>query len=420
MILALTSTTLSKAQMYDAASTIMAQKLAQVPGVGQVTVGGGSLPAVRIELNPTMLSKYGIGLEQTRAAVAGTNANLAKGQVSDADHTWQIGANDQLLNAVDYAPLLIAYRNGAAVRVRDVGEAVDSVEDIRTAGYVNGQPSVMVIVFRQPGANIIETVDSIRGVLPQLNAAISKAIDLNVVIDQTTTIRASLRDVERTLLISIGLVILVVFVFLRDARTAIIPCVAVPLSLIGTFGVMYLLGYSLDNLSLMALTISTGFVVDDAIVVIENITRYMEQGQKPFEAALEGAKEIGFTVMTISISLIAVFIPLLLMSGIVGRLFREFAVTMAVAIVISMAISLTGTPMMCAHLLKEQPAPWPSLRDERARVHCDRRRLRPDADRRAPVRTDHARRAHRRDRPQRLPVHAGAEGASSRSRTRAA
>jgi multidrug efflux pump len=355
MILALTSATLSKAQMYDAASTIIAQKLAQVRGVGQVTVGGGSLPAVRIELNPTMLSKYGIGLEQTRAAVAGTNANLAKGQVSDADHTWQIGANDQLLNAVDYAPLLIAYRNGSAVRVRDVGEVVDSVEDIRTAGYVNGQPSVMVIVFRQPGANIIETVDNIRGVLPQLNAAISKAIDLHVVIDQTTTIRASVRDVERTLLISIGLVVLVVFAFLRNPRTAIIPSVAVPLSLIGTFGVMYLLGYSLDNLSLMALTISTGFVVDDAIVVIENITRYMEQGQKPFDAALRGAKEIGFTVLTISISLIAVFIPLLLMSGIVGRLFREFAVTMAVAIVISMAISLTGTPMMCAHLLKANP-----------------------------------------------------------------
>jgi multidrug efflux pump len=280
--------------------------------------------------------------------VASTNANSPKGQVSDGERRWEIGANDQLLKAIDYQPLIVAYRNGAAVRIRDVGQAEDSVEDVRTAGYVNGRPSVLVIVFRQPGANIIDTVDSVRAVLPRVKAAISHAIDVDVVMDQTTTIRASVRDVERTLLISIGLVILVVFAFLRSPRTAMIPIVAVPLSLIGTFGVMYLLGYSLDNLSLMALTISTGFVVDDAIVVIENITRYREQGRPARDAALEGAREIGFTVLSISLSLVAVFIPLLLMSGIVGRLFREFAITMAVAIVISMAISLTGTPMMGA------------------------------------------------------------------------
>ncbi|HEY7288976.1 MAG TPA: multidrug efflux RND transporter permease subunit [Vicinamibacterales bacterium] len=352
MILALTSETLSKGQMYDAASTIMAQKLSQVRGVGQVIVGGSSLPGVRLELNPSMLNKYGIGLEQVRASVAATNANMPKGHVSDESESWEVGANDQLLKAVDYAPLIIAYRNGAAVRLRDVGDAEDSVEDIRSAGYVNGKPAVMVIVFRQPGANIIQAVDGVRAVLPQFSAAISKAIDIHIVTDQTTTIRASVHDVEWTLVAAIGLVIFVVFAFLRSPRTAMIPSVAVPLSLLGTFGAMYLLGYSLDNLSLMALTVSTGFVVDDAIVVIENITRHIEQGLKPFEAALKGAQEIGFTVLSISISLVAVFIPLLLMSGIVGRLFREFAVTMAVAIIISMAISLTGTPMMCAHLLK--------------------------------------------------------------------
>jgi len=354
MILTLSSTVLTKGQMYDAASTVMAQALSQIRGVGQVVVGGGALPAVRIELNPMMLTKYGIGLEQVRSAVASTNANIPKGQLSDGERRWDVGANDQLVKAIDYEPLVVAYRNGAAVRVRDVGQAEDSVEDVRAAGYVNGRPSVMVIIYRQPGANIITTVDSVRAVLPRVKAAIPHGIDVDVAMDQTTTIRASVRDVERTLLISIGLVILVVFAFLRSPRVALIPSVAVPLSLIGTFGVMYLLGYSLDNLSLMALTISTGFVVDDAIVVIENITRYREQGNSPFQAALEGAREIGFTVMSISLSLVAVFIPLLLMSGIVGRLFREFAITMAVAIVISMAISLTGTPMMCAHLLKEQ------------------------------------------------------------------
>jgi multidrug efflux pump len=354
LILSLTSETLSKGQMYDAASTIMAQTLSQIRGVGQVVVGGGALPAVRIDLNPTLLNKYAIGLEQVRTAIGGTNANVAKGLISDAGQQWHISANDQLFRAADYQPLIVAYRNGAPVRVSDVGEALDSVEDIRTGGYVNGRPAIMLIVFRQPGANIIDTVDAVREVLPRLRADVPRAIDVKVVVDQTVTIRASVHDVELTLLIAIGLVILVVFAFLRSARTAVIPSVAVPLSLIGTFAAMYLLGYSLDNLSLMALTVSTGFVVDDAIVVIENITRYLEQGRSPMQAALEGAREIGFTVMSMSISLIAVFIPLLLMGGIIGRLFREFAVTMSVAIAISMAISLTATPMMCAHLLAGQ------------------------------------------------------------------
>ncbi|MES1260884.1 MAG: multidrug efflux RND transporter permease subunit [Acidobacteriota bacterium] len=353
-IAGLTSTVLTKGQMYDAASTIIQQKLSQIPGVGQVVVGGSALPAVRVELNPTVLNKYGISFEAVRAVLAGANANVPKGHFSEAMRLWEVGANDQILKAVDYEPLVIAYRNGAGVRVSDIGQAVDSVEDIRQAGYLDGEPSVLVIVFRQPGANIIQTVDRIRAALPQLESAIPRAIRLTVAMDQTVTIRASVQEVEITLGISVLLVILVVFFFLRDIRTTFIPSVAVPVSLIGTFGVMYLLGYSIDNLSLMALTISTGFVVDDAIVVIENITRYLEQGMAPFEAALKGAAEIGFTVLTISFSLIAVFIPLLLMGGIVGRLFREFAVTLSVAILVSMVISLTAKPMMCAHLLKRQ------------------------------------------------------------------
>jgi multidrug efflux pump len=352
-MIALTSDVLSKGQMYDAASTIMAQKLAQVRGVGQVGVGGSALPGVRVELNPSALNKYGIGLEQVRTALATANANTPKGHFSDDRQMWEVGANDQLFNAIDYKRLLIAYHNGAAVRVSDVGDVVDSVEDLRSAGYANGKPGVLVIIFRQPGANIIETVDRIRAVLPQIHAAIPASIDLQVAMDQTQTIRASVHDVERTLLISIGLVVLVVFVFLKNARSTFIPSIAVPVSLLGTFGVMYLLGYSLDNLSLMALTISTGFVVDDAIVVIENITRYLEAGLGPFAAALKGAQEIGSTVVTMSVSLTAVFIPLLLMGGIVGRLLREFAVTLSVAILVSMVVSLTATPMMCAHLLKE-------------------------------------------------------------------
>ncbi len=352
MLLALTSNTLSKGQMYDAASSIMAQKLAQVKGVGQVIVGGSSLPAVRVELNPTALNKYGIGLEQVRTALSSSNANIPKGRLSDSQRTWEVGANDQLFKAVDYMPLIVAYQNGAAVRVSDVGQVEDSVEDIRTAGYANGKPSILVLIFRQPGANIIDTVDRIRAQLPQLEAEIPQAINVKVAMDQTVTIRASVREVEKTLIISVALVILVVFFFLRNPRTTFIPSVAVPTSLIGTFGVMYLLDYSLDNLSLMALSICTGFVVDDAIVVIENITRYLEGGMRPFKAALEGAKEIGFTVISMSLSLIAVFTPLLLMGGIVGRLFREFAVTLSVAIAVSLAVSLTVTPTMCAHLLR--------------------------------------------------------------------
>ena len=351
-MIALTSDVLGKGQMYDAASTIMAQKLAQVQGVGQVGVGGSALPGVRVELNPSALNKYGIGLEQVRSVLASANANTPKGHFSDGRQMWEVGANDQLFKAIDYKPLLVAYHNGMSVRVSDVGDVVDSVEDLRNSGYANGKPSVLVIIFRQPGANIIDTVDRIRAVLPQIHADIPASINLKVAMDQTQTIRASVHDVERTLIISVGLVVLVVFVFLKNARSTFIPSIAVPVSLLGTFGVMYLLGYSLDNLSLMALTISTGFVVDDAIVVIENITRYLEAGLHPFEAALKGAREIGSTVVTMSVSLVAVFIPLLLMGGIVGRLLREFAVTLSVAILVSMVVSLTATPMMCAHLLR--------------------------------------------------------------------
>jgi multidrug efflux pump len=352
-MLALTSDVLSKSQMYDAASSILAQKLSQVDGVGQVIVGGGALPGVRVEANPTALNKYGIGLEQVRGVLNSANANSPKGHFSDGHTVWEVGANDQIFKAIDYMPLIITYRNGSAVRVSDIAEVRDAPEDIRNAGYMNGKLAVLVIVFRQPNANIIDTVDGVRAVLPQLKAAIPQSIDMRVAMDQTMTIRASVKDVERTLLISVVLVILVVFFFLRNPRTTFIPSIAVPVSLVGTFGVMYLLGYSLDNFSLMALTISTGFVVDDAIVVIENISRYLEKGMPPFQAALAGAKEIGSTVLTISISLVAVFIPLLLMGGIVGRLFREFAVTLSVAILVSMVVSLTATPTMCAHLLKE-------------------------------------------------------------------
>jgi multidrug efflux pump len=352
-ILSLTSPILDKGQMYDAASSIMAQKLAQLKGVGQVLVGGSTLPAVRIELNPMALNKYGIGFEDVRGVLANSNANTPKGNFSDAGRSWEVGANDQLFKAVNYEPLILAYRNGSAVHISDVGRAVDSVEDIRNAAFSDDRPSILVVVFRQSGANIIDTVDHIRAVLPQLQAAIPQSIKIVVAMDQTTTIRASVHDVERSLVISVILVILVVFAFLRNVRATIIPSVAVPVSLAGTFAVMYLLGYSVDNLSLMALTVSTGFVVDDAIVVIENITRYLEQGMKPMQAALRGASEIGFTVVSMSASLVAVFIPLLLMGGIVGRLFREFAVTLSVAIGVSLLVSLTTTPMMCAYMLKQ-------------------------------------------------------------------
>jgi multidrug efflux pump len=354
MIIALTSDIYSKGQMYDSASTVLAQKLSQMSGVGQVVVGGSSLPSVRVELNPLALNKYGIGLEQVRTALSSANANVPKGHFADANHTWTIQDNDQIFKAIDYAPLIIAYHDGAPVRIRDIAQVSDSVADIRNAGFANGKPSVLLIVFRQPGANIITTVDAIKASMDQLQAEIPAGIKLTTMVDQTTTIRASVNDVERTLVIAIMLVILVVFVFLRDARTMLIPGVAVPVSLIGTFGIMYLCGFSLDNLSLMALTISTGFVVDDAIVVVENITRHLELGMKPLDAALKGAGEIGFTVLSISISLIAVFTPILLMGGLIGRLFREFAVTLSVAILISLVISLTTTPMMCALLLRPE------------------------------------------------------------------
>jgi multidrug efflux pump len=350
---ALTSDVLDRGQLYDLASTIITQKISQIRGVGQVYAQGGALPGVRVELIPMALNKYGVGLEQVRSVLYNSNANIPKGHFSDGFHTWEVGSNDQMFKAKDYRPLIVAYNNAAPVRLSDVADVVDSVEDVRNMGVANGKPAVNVTINRQPGANIIDTVDAIREALPQLKAALPQSVHWNVTQDQTVTIRESVRDIEKTLFISILLVVLVVFVFLRSPRTTMIPSVAVPVSLIATFGVMYLCGYSLDNLSLMALTISTGFVVDDAIVVIENITRYLEQGMKPFAAALRGASEIGSTVFTISVSLVAVFIPLLMMGGIVGRLFREFAVTMSVAIVISMAVSLTTTPMMCAHLLKE-------------------------------------------------------------------
>jgi multidrug efflux pump len=352
MIIALTSDVYDKGRMYDAASTIMSQKLSQIQGVGQVSVGGSSLPGVRVELNPVQLNSYGLGVQDVSKMLSAQNANLPKGQISNGLTTADITTNDQLLKAEFYKPLIVGYHNGAAIKLSDVADVQDSVENIRATGFVNSKPSVLLIISRQPGANIIDTVDRIYSEIPSLKASIPSAINLTVVLDRTMTIRASVRDVERTLVLSVGLVILVVFFFLRNLRATLIPSVAVPVSLIGTFGIMYLCNYSLDNLSLMALTISTGFVVDDAIVVIENISRYIEQGMSPEEAALIGAEEIGFTVLSISISLIAVFIPILLMGGIVGRLFREFAVTLSVAILVSLAISLTTTPMMCAKLLK--------------------------------------------------------------------
>ena len=354
MIIALTSETYDRGQMYDAASTLIAEKLAQVKGVGQVTVGGSSLPAVRVELNPTAMNKYGIAFNDARAAIAATNSNRPKGIVEEGDKQWQIYANDQARTAAEYMPLIVAYRNGAAVRLGEVAEVVDSVQDLRNAGISNGKPAVLVLLYRQPNANIIETADRVRALMPQLAAALPGAIDMNVVMERTTTIRASLNEIERTLLISMALVILVVFIFLRNWRATLIPAIAVPVSLIGTFSVMYLCGFSLNNLSLMALTVATGFVVDDAIVVLENVSRHIEKGVAPFKAALLGVQEVAFTVISISLSLIAVFIPILMMGGIIGRLFREFAVTLSVAILISMVISLTTTPMMCARLLKKR------------------------------------------------------------------
>jgi multidrug efflux pump len=350
LILALTSNTLSPGQIYDSASTILQQKLSQVPGIGQVQLGGSSLPAVRVDLNPRALFKYGIGLEDVRAALSAANANAPKGAVAEGPRQYQVYVNDQASKADDYRSLIVAYRNGAAVRLSDVANVSDGVEDVRNLGMVNGKPAILVILYRQPGANIIETVDNVKASLPELRAALPPSINLIVANDRTNTIRASLVDVEITMGIAVTLVMFVVYLFLRSARATFIPCVAVPLSLIGTFSAMYLFGFSLDNLSLMALTVATGFVVDDAIVMLENITRHIEAGMGRFEAALQGAREVGFTVLAMSLSLIAVFLPILLMGGIIGRFFQEFSMTLATAIVISLIVSLTTTPMLCAHL----------------------------------------------------------------------
>ena len=351
LILALTSDVLPVGRMYDAADSILAQKLSQVEGIGQVIIGGGAKPAVRVRVDPARLSQIGLSLEQVRTALGTVNANSPKGELADGATAWTLHATDQLLDADQYRPVIVTYQKGAPVRLGDIAEVENSVEDIRTGGFANGKRAVLIVLYRQPGANIIETVDRVMELLPSLRASIPPIIDLNVVLDRTTTIRASFRHVQGTLVLSIGLVVLVVFVFLRSGWATLIPSVAVPLSLLGTFGGMYLIGYSLDNLSLMALTIAVGFVVDDAIVVLENITRYLEEGLDPMAAALRGAREIGFTVLSMSTSLVAVFIPILFMAGLVGRLFREFAVVLTLAIGVSLLVSLSVTPMMCSRLL---------------------------------------------------------------------
>jgi multidrug efflux pump len=365
LILTMTSDVVTKRQMYDMADSILSQKISQIDGVGQVFVGGSSSPAVRVELNPMQLGANGVGLEAVRAALAGANANRPKGAFQDTGHRWQISDNDQIFKASDYAPIIAGYnrQTGAPVRVSDLGTVSNSVANILTAGVsginADGQhgvlkDAILIVIFKIPGANVISTVDNVMAEMPRLQAAIPPTIQINVAVDRTTTIRSSVRDVEISLCISVLLVVLVVFLFLREVWSTIIPSIAVPLSLVGTFGVMYLVGYTIDNLSLMALTVATGFVVDDAIVVIENITRYLEMGEKPFDAAMKGSKEIGFTVLSMSTSLIAVFIPILLMGGIVGKLFREFAVTLSVAVAVSLLISLTATPMLCARFLKSR------------------------------------------------------------------
>ena len=354
LVLALTSSTSSPGQVYDAASTVLEQRLSQLDGVGQVQVGGSSLPAVRVELNPHALFHYGVGLEDVRAALNAANAHAPKGAIEESGRRFQIYTNDQAREADQYRHLVIAYRNGAPVRLSDVAQVEDSVENIRNAGLANGRRAVLVIIYRQPGANIIDTVDRVKAELPALKAEIASDIDINVAVDRSTTIRQSLHDVQFTLLVSIALVIMVVYLFLRSARATFVPSVAVPVSLLGTFGIMYLFGYSIDNLSLMALTIATGFVVDDAIVVLENISRHIEQGMSRFQASLLGAREVGFTVLSMSLSLVAVFIPILLMGGLIGRIFREFAMTLSIAIAVSLLVSLTATPMMCARILRPE------------------------------------------------------------------
>jgi multidrug efflux pump len=352
LIIAVTSDVYPKGQMYDTADSILAQKLSQVPGVGQVFVGGGASPAVRVEVNPTALNNLNLDLNSVATVLSSANANLAKGELTDATRTESLSATDQLFKADQYKQLLVTYINGAPVRLADVADVQDSVADVRTEGLANGKSAVLIIISRQPNANIIDTVDRVTAMMPELQADIPAGMKLKVVMDRTTTIRASVSDTQRTLIISVSLVVLVVFLFLRDWRSTFIPSICVPVSLVGTFGIMYLANFTIDNLSLMALTIATGFVVDDAIVVIENITRHIEDGMRPMQAALTGAKEIGFTVVSMSVSLVAVFIPILLMSGIVGRLFREFAVVLSTAIAISLIISLTTTPMLCAILLR--------------------------------------------------------------------
>ena len=355
MILALTSDTLTRGQMYDVASTVLAQRLAQVEGVGQVTLGGGALPAVRIELDPERLTSHGLSLENVRAAVVAHNTNRPKGVVEDGDRAWQIEANDQARTAADYAPLILRYREGRAVRLGDVADVVDSVQDLRNYGTADGKPAILLILNKQPGANVIEAVQRVRALLPRLEATIPESLRMEIVSDRTPSLKASILEIQRALAMSVALVVLVVGLFLRRLRAAVIPSVAVPVSLAGAFGVMYLMGYSLNNLSLMALTIATGFVVDDAIVVLENVTRHLERGATPWQAALAGSREIGFTVISISLSLIAVFIPILLMGGVLGRLFQEFAIVLSAAILISLVVSLTTTPMMCASLLRPEP-----------------------------------------------------------------
>ncbi len=361
LILALTSDALTRGQMYDAASTVLAQKLSQVEGVGQATVSGGALPAVRVQLDPTRLAANGISLEQVRTAINSANAHRPLGAVEREDHYWQIAANDQGRVAADYAPLVLRWKaDGHAVLLRDVADVIDGVQDVRNYGVANGKPAILLQIYKQPGANILEAADRVRALLPQLKASIPAAIDVQVVSDRTPTLRASVREVKRALVLAVALVVMVVFLFLRSARAALVPTVAVPASLMGAFGVMYLAGYTLDNLSLMALTIATGFVVDDAIAVLENIARHMERGKSALQAALIGSREIAFTVLSMSISLVAVFVPILFMGGVVGRFFREFAVVMSSAILISLVVSLTTTPTLCALLLRPRPKRAPS------------------------------------------------------------
>ena len=366
LILAVTSATLTRAQMYDAAANVLQQQLSQISGVGQVIIGGAAQPAVRVEVDPTALSHYGVGLEDVRSALSSANANAPKGAIDIGAERWQIYTNDQANHAADYRDLVVAYRHGDALRLKDFADVEDSVQDVRNLGLADGKPAVLVIVFRQPGANIISTVDEVRNSIPRLKAALPADLDISFASDRSITIRESLRETELTLVIAMVLVIGVVYLYLRNGRAAAVPAVAVPVSIVGTFGAMYLAGFSLDNLSLMALTIATGFVVDDAIIVLENISRYIEEGMSRTEAALRGAGEVGFTVVSITLSLVAAFLPILLMSGIVGRLFREFAMTLTLAIFVSMAISLTTTPMMCAIFLRAGHADRP----QRSRMHA--------------------------------------------------